>query len=93
MKEHTNRSQIYKAAYIQREYIRQNLNEQVIYNIAHKDKPLFGYWDLVYFTNKAHINPSQICKGGILRERRQHNNPNNIQQLPKLASTKLHIAA
>ena len=93
LKEHTNRGQIYKAAYIQREYTRQNLDKQVIYDTAHKDKPLFGYWDLVYFTDKAHINPSQIYKGGILRERGQCNNSNNIQQLPKLAGTKLHIAA
>jgi hypothetical protein len=47
----------------------------------------------VYFTDEAHIDPSSITQGRILREQGTRYSTENIQERPEKSGVQLHIAA
>lgn len=92
LKEETNKAQRYKQAYIQKKISPKNLNTRVEYGQQHQDKTIDDFWQYIFFTDKAHIDPSSCCQGSILREQGTRLDPENIQQRPEKTGVQLHIA-
>ncbi|KAF1978128.1 hypothetical protein BU23DRAFT_550225 [Bimuria novae-zelandiae CBS 107.79] len=73
----------------------QNYTARQRYGQEHKDKPLYGFWDTIFFTDEAHFNPLETFQ----RQRilRQAGNQNRIQRLVKKPSRKslqtVHMAS
>jgi len=89
----TNGGQRYKQAYIQKEITRKNMCSRVEYGQEHKDKPIYNFWQYIFFTDEAHVNPSSLNQGCIIRERGTRYDVGNIQERPEKTGVRLHIAA
>ncbi|KAF1957300.1 hypothetical protein CC80DRAFT_560471 [Byssothecium circinans] len=70
-----------------------NKTKRVQYGKDHKDWPIYRGWDLVYFTDEAHVNPTErFQKPRVLRERGNtglgggRNNPANIAEEEDISS-------
>ena len=61
LKEHTNDGQRYKQVYIQKEISTKNRKLQTSYSEEHKDKTVHDFWQFVFFTDEAHVNPSSLA--------------------------------
>ena len=92
LKKHTNHGKKYKQAYIGKEISKANKKLRKEHGEEHKDKPLIGFWDHVIFTDEAHIDPSAMRTGWILREQGHRYDTENIQERPELTGVKLHVA-
>ncbi|KAF2176246.1 hypothetical protein K469DRAFT_646028 [Zopfia rhizophila CBS 207.26] len=59
------------------------------------EKPLFGYWDQVYFTDEAHYNVTGYYQAPrVLREQGERKNPENqAEEHEQLSEWALHIKA
>jgi hypothetical protein len=93
LKQTTNRGQRYKQAYIQKEISPKNRALRTKYGQDHQDKTITNFWQFVYFTDEAHIDPSSITQGRILREQGTRYSTENIQERPEKSGVQLHIAA
>jgi hypothetical protein len=82
----------YKQAYIQKKISAKNRREQTNYGIEHQGKGVDDFWKYIVFTDKAHIDPSSLCQGYILREQGHRYDPENIQESGEKTGVKLHIA-
>lgn len=63
------------------------------YGQEHVYKPLFGFWDYIFFTDEAHVDPTSQCVGDVLRERGKRYDDENIKKRPPLKGVRFHIAA
>jgi hypothetical protein len=79
LKQCTNGGQRYKIAYVKKEISTKNKNLRVEYGKEHKDKAIHDFWQFIYFTDEAHIDPSSRAQGWILRERGHRMDAENIQ--------------
>ena len=61
LKEHTNDGQRYKQAYIQKEILTKNRKLRTSYGEEHKDKTVHDFWQFVFFTDEAHVDPSSLA--------------------------------
>jgi DDE superfamily endonuclease len=93
LKQATNGGQRYKQAYIKKVLSRKNRGERVHYGAAHLDKTIHDFWQYIYFTDEAHLDPSSQAQGYILRERGTRTNTENIQERGEKTGVKLHIFA
>jgi hypothetical protein len=91
--EHTNGGQIYKCAFVKKTTSEKNRDERVIYGKEHQDKPMEDFWSYIFFTNKAHIDPSAQQAPGILRELGKQYDNKNIVERGEKEGVKFHIAA
>ena len=89
---HTNKGRRYKQAYVQKVLSRQNLKNRYEYGLQYCDKTIEDFWQYIFFTDEAHIDPSSMGQGMILRERGTRTDSENIQQRPPRTGVKLHIA-
>lgn len=89
----TNKGQRYKQAYIQKVLSVANKRKRLEYCQEHKDKSIDDFWQYVFFTDEAHIDPSSIRQGHILREQGHRYDTENIQQRPELLGVRIHCAA
>jgi hypothetical protein len=51
------------------------------------------FWQFVHFTDEAHVDPSELRQGYILRVEGTRYNPENTQEMPDKKGVKLHMAA
>jgi transposase len=93
LKEHTQGGGIYKCAFVKKEISNKNCQERVAYGEEHKDKSIEDFWSYIFFTDKAHIDPTSLYQQGVLREHGYRYDDENIQQRPKKKGIRFHIAA
>ena len=92
LKEHTNGGQIYKCAFVKKEISAKNEGERQVYGIKHESKPLIGFWDHIFFTDEAHVDPSSLFQEGVLRELGHRYDDENVVQRPPRMGVKFHVA-
>ena len=92
LKKHTKRGQRYKQAYIQKKISAKNLRIRTSYGEEHQGKTIDNFWSHILYTDEAHIDPSAIGVGFILREEGSRYETENIQERGDLKGVKLHIA-
>lgn len=63
------------------------------YGREHKGKTLADFWAYIGFTDEAHIDPSAMKVGYVLREEGTRYQPENVVALPPLEGAVFHIAA
>ena len=68
LKEYTKGGKRYLCAYIKKVISEQNHASQATYGKAYLYNPLFGFFDHIIYTNKAHVNPISQAQGIVLRE-------------------------
>jgi transposase len=88
----TNGGKFYTQAYTKKEISAPNARKREEYGEKHEDKTVDNFWQWVIFTDEAHIDPSLVKTGKVLREEGPRLHPLNIQQKPKRVGNKLHIA-
>jgi hypothetical protein len=93
LKKCTNGGQRYKQAYVQKEISLKNRGERVHYGAAHQNKTIEDFWQYIFFSDEAHLDPSSQSQGYILRERGTRTNAENIQERGEKTSVKLHVFA
>lgn len=84
---------MFVAAYT-REMLPANLEKRVEYGKEHLNKPLYGYWDTLFFTDEAHFNPLEdFQRPRILRRTGQRLAPGNLvtRKKKKASSTTVHM--
>ena len=89
----TNKDQRYKQAYIQKVLSKANRKERLEYGQKHKDKSIDDFWQYIFFTDEAHIDPSSMRQGYILQEQGRRYDTENIQERPELLGVRLHVTA
>lgn len=92
LKEHTNGGQIYKCAFVKKEISVKNKEERQVYSIEHKGKPLIGFWDHIFFTDEAYIDPSSLFQEGVLHELGHRYDNENMVQRPPQIGVRFHVA-
>ena len=60
LKKYTKGGRKFKQAYITKEVSKTNKTICVTHGEKHNDKPLIGFWDTIFFTDKAYIDPSAL---------------------------------
>jgi hypothetical protein len=65
-------------AYVKKKILAKNKDLQVEYKREHKDKIVDDFWQFIYYTDEAHIDPSSTGQGYILREEGHCTDPQNI---------------
>jgi hypothetical protein len=56
-------------------------------------RPSTIFWQFIYFTDEAHLDPSSQAQGCILRERGTRTDAENIQKRGEKTGVELHIYA
>lgn len=93
LRKYTKGAQRYRMQYRKKKISPVNLQKRVTYGQEHQDKTVDDFWQYVFFTDEAHIDPSETSQGFILREQGTRDDPDNIQERGDKAGVKLHIAA
>lgn len=62
------------------------------YGLEHQGKSVEDFWQFIFFTDEAHIDPSSNSVGYILREEGTRYDSVNIQERGEKTGVKLHIA-
>jgi hypothetical protein len=83
----------YKQAYIRKQISPANRQKRVEYGLKHLGKSVDDFWQYIFFTDEAHIDPTSMKQGYILREKGTRYDSENIQQRGEKKGIKLHIAA
>ena len=92
LKQHTNKGQKYKQAFIKKQISNKNQGERSQYGERHLGKNVDGFWSYVVFTDEAHIDPGSTAQGWILREQGTRYDAENIQERGSKQGNKLHMA-
>jgi hypothetical protein len=92
LKKYTKNRRKYKQAYIGKEISKANKILRKEHGEEYKDKPIIGFWDSIFFTDEAHIDPSALQAGWILQEEGYRYDTENIQERGELKGMELHIA-
>ena len=66
LKQATKGGQKFKMAYVKKKISAINKDLQVKYGREHQDKSIEDFWQFIYFTDEAHIDPSSTAHGYIL---------------------------
>ena len=93
LKQATKGGRRFKMASVKKQISSKNKDLRVKYGQEHKDKSVDDFWQYVYYTDEAHIDPSSAAQGWILREEGHRTDPENIQERPEKTGMKLHVAA
>lgn len=70
-----------------------NQKQRRAYGEAYQHETVDSYWQHVYWTDEAHIDPSSMAIAYILREQGTRYEPENLQERPALKGVKFHVAA
>jgi hypothetical protein len=92
LKRYTKGGQRFKQAYIEKKISPINLAARVEYGEKYQYETIESFWQYIYYTDEAHIDPSSQGVGNILCEEGTRYEAENIQQRPELKGVKLHIA-
>jgi hypothetical protein len=93
LKKHTNGGQMFKHAFVRKTLSAKNRRERTRYGQEHIGKTVDDFWQYIFFTDEAHIDPSSTAQGYILRERGTRYDTQNIQQRGEKTGVVLHVAA
>lgn len=91
MKLYTKGDQRYKQAYVKKEISHQNKRKRVQYGEEHQYKTIHDFWQYIFFSDEAHLDPSSQAQGCILREQGTRLDAENIQERGEKTGVKLHI--
>ena len=89
----TKGGQRYKQAYVKKEISRQNKRKRVNYGEEHQYKTIHSFWQYIFFSDEAHLDPSSQAQGYILREQGTRIDAENIQERGEKTGVKLHVFA
>lgn len=64
-----------------------------MYGYKHCYKPVEDFWSYIFFSDEAHIDPTSLGVGHILREQGRRYDDENIQEIPEKVGSKFHVAA
>jgi len=78
LKQATNGGQRYKQAFVKKEISAKNRKLRVEYGETHQGKRIDDFWQYIFFTDEAHIDPSSCAQGHILREQGHRTDTENI---------------
>jgi hypothetical protein len=93
LQRYTNQARRYKCAYIQKKISLANRQKRYKYGQDHQGKTIDNFWQYVFFSDEAHIDPSSSIQGRVLREQGTRYNSSNIQERGEKKGVALHIAA
>jgi transposase len=79
-------------AYVSKKISAKNKKERVKYGKNHLYCTVHDFWQYVFFTDEAHIDPSSQGAGYVLRERGYRLDTENIQERGEKTGVKFHIA-
>jgi len=80
LKVNIKRARRFKQAYVKKEISGLNYKKREDYSREHKNKIIYDFWQYIYFTDEAYINPSSQAQGYILREEGTRTDTENIQE-------------
>jgi hypothetical protein len=92
LKRHIKGGRRFKQAYIGKEISPTNRAARVKYGEKYQHETIDSFWQYVYFTDEAHIDPSSQGINHILHEEGTRYEPDNIQERAGKEGVKLHIA-
>ena len=92
LKRHTRGAQRFKRAFTRKTLREVNRKKRYKFGKQFEDETVDTFWQFLFFTDEAHIDPSSQGVGHILREEGTRYDTENIQQIPALEGVKLHIA-
>jgi hypothetical protein len=92
LKRHTKGGRRFKQAYIKKKISPVNLAARVEYGEKYQYKTIESWWQYVYFTDEAYIDPTSQGIDRVLREEGTRYEAENLPQRPELKGVKLHIA-
>lgn len=86
-------SRRYKQAYVSKILSQKNREKRVKFGQKHQGFSVEDFWQYVFFTDEAHIDPTSTVQGHILRPQGTRYKPQNIQQRGEKKGVRLHVAA
>jgi hypothetical protein len=92
LRDRANHARQYKSVRI-KQLSTSNKEKRKEYAKEHQEKTIDDFWANIYFTDEAHIDPSEVFQQYILREEGTRYEPENIQEMPEKKGIKLHITA
>jgi hypothetical protein len=93
LKEYTKGGQRFKQAYIQKEILQNNRCLQTSHGERHVGKTIYNFWQFVFFTDEAHVDPTSQTQGYILREEGTRYDTENIEERGEKKGVRIHVAA
>ena len=93
LKEYTNDGGRYTCIFVKKVISDKNKAERESCGSTHLYDPLFGFFDHIVYTDKAHVDPTSQAKHQVLREQGTRDDPENIEERPPLKGVRFHIAA
>ncbi|XTI86240.1 hypothetical protein V2W45_1519188 [Cenococcum geophilum] len=78
--QHTKNAKRFHQAYIKKRMSKKNKEKRVEYGLEHQGKSVEDFWQFIFFTDEAHIDPSSNSVGYILREEGTRYDSVNIQE-------------
>jgi hypothetical protein len=91
LKEHTKKGIRYLCAFIKKVITAKNHKDRTVYRNENLYNEVFGFWDHILFTDKAHIDPTSQTQGRILREQGTRDRPENIEERLPLKGIRFYI--
>lgn len=93
LKEYTNGGQRYKCAFVKKDISKKNRQERATYGYTHYEKTVEDFWSYIFFTDEAHIDPTSLGVGHILREKGKRYDNENIQERGERKGVQFYITA
>jgi transposase len=91
LQKRTNHARRYKSVRI-KEVSKANKAERKKYGQEHQNRTIDEFWANIFFTDEAHIDPTEVFQQYTLREQGTRYEPENMQEMPEKKGTRLHIA-
>lgn len=88
----TSGSRRYKQAYVSKILSQKTREKRVKFGQKHQGISVEDFWQYVFFTDEAHIDPTSTVQGHILRPQGTRYEPQNIQQRGEKKGVRLHVA-
>ena len=88
---HTSRIRMYRRSGVKK-ISPANKKTRLQYGNDYKSETVKSFWQYVTFTDEAHVDPSQMHRGCILREEGTRLHSDNMQKMPDTQGVKLHMA-
>lgn len=92
MKTHTKGAMMYRKVRIKK-ISDKNKKEWMEYGRDHQDKTIDNYYQYVWYSDEAHIDPGTTPGQRVLREEGTALNPENLQEMSGQKGVTLHVAA
>ena len=92
LKENTKGARRYKQRYVKKRISKTNRDARVAFGKEHEGHTVYNFWQFVFFTDEAHLDPSSQTQGFILREQGTAEEECNIQERGEKTGVRLHVS-